>query len=454
MISSRRIAAFEAVFLLVAGLVSACPAFAQLHCEPYWTAAYKCMEHCGPCPNAGPVGPSPAEIQRQQEMAKAAREEAARKEAERLAAEKQARAEAADRAGVEAGNRGDWATAADKFMEALEDAPDSAEIRAHLDQAKIALENQTTSTEIAELRQRIENAITAANLDVVRERTENKITVERLNQMYDNMQPGLTSQPAVRAGGMDGLTNRVAFVYPVLLHPVTPNSPPARVLAASQPKIKEIDAEIRGAQEALRRLIASNGLDEEERAHWTEESEKATVDAKDLSLSLLIDLIGAHVDGLAEANREKRELVLDRLLKEADGNGPSKRIVSGYLSLVSTKKDLDRLQQEVRLAGKDNELRVRIRDFSMHEDTEFTRETFWDVVSQIGKVEELAGPSKDLLDAAYTIYRQAASFQRLSATEANNEKTLQAAASLGRYIVRLEARKQAAKAETAHQVVH
>lgn len=26
---------------------------AQLVCSPNWTAAYKCMEHCGPCPGGG-----------------------------------------------------------------------------------------------------------------------------------------------------------------------------------------------------------------------------------------------------------------------------------------------------------------------------------------------------------------------------------------------------------------
>ena len=29
---------------------------AQMVCQPYWTAAYKCMEHCGPCPSSGNGG--------------------------------------------------------------------------------------------------------------------------------------------------------------------------------------------------------------------------------------------------------------------------------------------------------------------------------------------------------------------------------------------------------------
>jgi hypothetical protein len=34
-------------------------AYAQ-HCEPYWTAEYKCMEGCGPCPSSGGAAAAPA----------------------------------------------------------------------------------------------------------------------------------------------------------------------------------------------------------------------------------------------------------------------------------------------------------------------------------------------------------------------------------------------------------
>jgi len=34
-------------------------AYAQ-HCEPYWTAEYKCMQGCGPCPSSGKAAAAPA----------------------------------------------------------------------------------------------------------------------------------------------------------------------------------------------------------------------------------------------------------------------------------------------------------------------------------------------------------------------------------------------------------
>jgi hypothetical protein len=40
-------------FIIAPLLLWAAPSSAQLHCNANWTAAYKCMEHCGPCPNTG-----------------------------------------------------------------------------------------------------------------------------------------------------------------------------------------------------------------------------------------------------------------------------------------------------------------------------------------------------------------------------------------------------------------
>src|SRR5229473_2643939 len=81
--------------------------------------------------------------------------------------------------------------------------------------------------------------------------------------------------------------------YPALLRPILANSHPAIVLSKSQPKIKEVDEEIHRAQEALRRLIESNKQSEEDRMEWTKESAEATIDAENLSVSLVIDLVGA-----------------------------------------------------------------------------------------------------------------------------------------------------------------
>ncbi|MGH9563391.1 MAG: hypothetical protein ACRD3S_18205, partial [Terracidiphilus sp.] len=133
------------------------------------------------------------------------------------------------------------------------------------------------------------------------------------------------------------------------------------------PDVRNIDKQIQQAQNALRALIKANATDDKEREYWVGQLEETTVEAQDLSISLIVDAFGARADELSTKNDEKREQVLNRLIAECDANGPSPRIVSGYKTLLGTKRDLDRLHQEIRLAGKENYLRARIRDFSMNE---------------------------------------------------------------------------------------
>ena len=161
-------------------------------------------------------------------------------------------------------------------------------------------------------------------------------------------------------------------------------------------------------------------------------------------MSLVIDLIGAHADELAEMSGKERDEVFNQLLNRAEKDGPRSSFHTAYGMMLNRKEELERLHNELRLAGKENDLRIKIRDFSVNNDTKPTWENLWDVVSQFKKVEDLAGPSKDLLDAAYTIYRQAASLDNLARIQSNQERTLQAAESLRRYIVKLEAQKRAA----------
>ncbi|MGH9563390.1 MAG: hypothetical protein ACRD3S_18200 [Terracidiphilus sp.] len=70
----------------------------------------------------------------------------------------------------------------------------------------------------------------------------------------------------------------------------------------------------------------------------------------------------------------------------------------------------------------------------------------WDVASQFQIVEDLTGPWADMLNASYTLYRQALNVQHLAAFQANNEKTYEASKTLGLLIRRLEAQKKQAKA--------
>jgi predicted amino acid-binding ACT domain protein len=222
------------------------------------------------------------------------------------------------------------------------------------------------------------------------------------------------------------------------------------VLAQSQTEIRDVDQKIRRAQFALRRLIESNTQSEEQRVEWVKVSEEATVEAQDLSLNLVLDLVDAHVDHLAKVRNEEGLDVLNHLMNRTPESGRKNSLHAAYGMLLGRKQELERIKSEIRFASKSQDLRQKISTFSLNRDTKYSWENLWDVVSQFKKVEEFSGPSKDLLDAAYTIYKQAASFENLSAIRANQEKTLQAAATLHKYIVRLEEQKRASKRPERH----
>lgn len=395
------------------------------------------MEHCGPCPviRTDPV------LQQQQYQLELARQRELKRQQEE--AERIQKAIDADNAGLEAARQGNWNQAAAYFINAIGIDPGNAEIRAHLDQANRELADMGNADTVMALRQRLQDARAASQIEAIRQQHEDREGEARLDMMIAKFE----SRSDTSVVDLRGLGNRP--LYPVLLRPVSPQSPPAKILAQYQPQIKTVDEEIHEAQEVLRRLIESNSKNQELREEWVKESNQATLDASDLSVSLFIDLIGAHVDHLAETNREERGVVLQHLLDRAEENGPQNSIHAAYGAVVNRKEELDRMASEVRLAGKTNDLRMKIRDFDMEKDKKPTWENLWDIITAFNKVEEMAGPTKDLLDAAYTIYRQAASWRALSIARSNDEKTLQAAASLQRYIQRLEARKLAEKTKTS-----
>ena len=385
-----------------------------------------------------PQGPSPEELRRRQEEQ---RQELQRQRE----AERQRNAEAADQKGLEAAGRGDWREAANQFIEALRFAPESSEIKAHLERAKTALADSSTAAEILALHQRVEDAIAAANLDAFKEGVEDDLTAQRLALMSESFRGQTVSVPSRDPVVVPGAAGGRQRLYPALKRPAVPGTPPAVVLARSQPEIRDVDQRIRRAQLALRRLIESNAHSEEERAEWVKVSEEATVEAQDLSVNLVIDLVDAHVDHLAKVRNEEGLDVLNRLLNRTPEGGQKNGLHAAFGMLLSRKEELERIKSEISLAGKSNDLRQKISTFDLNRGTEYSWENLWDVVNQFKKVEEFSGPYKDLLDAAYTIYKQAASFENLSAIRANQEKTLQAAATLHKYIVRLEEQKRAAK---------
>ncbi|MGB7546199.1 MAG: hypothetical protein WBM14_00485 [Terracidiphilus sp.] len=392
------------------------------------------MEHCGPCPRAS----APPRVYRTPQVSAPAVSVSDTPPPDP--------AIALIDVGDAAFERRDWDAAISSYKAALESRPGDEDILARLRNAinRRQMEinarvDEQGSADIAGVIRRVEDQTHAAPIESLLQHAEDESAAQRLSALFDNARNSAEAgaAPAVRAG--NGSTQPL---YPILLGPVPANSPPVKVLAQLQPQVRDIDREIGQAQEALRRLIESNAKGGEEREAWVKESEEATVDAQDLSLSLLLDLVGARADELADANKETRKVVLERLLAECDKNGPSKRIVDGYKTLVGTKKDLERLKQELRLAGKEDDLRVKIRDFSTDR-AEPNLEIVWNVVSQFQIVEDLTGPWEHMLNASYTIYRQATSMQRLAQFQENDEKTYQSSKVLGLLIRKLEAQKKA-----------
>ncbi len=239
---------------------------------------------------------------------------------------------------------------------------------------------------------------------------------------------------------------------------------PVRILERRQPEVMEVNRKIRQAQEALRRLIRSNGQSEDQRLEWTADSLDASEDAEKLSLTLVLDLIGAHVDYLAKVNKEERAQALNQLLSRTQAQSQEKGLHTIYGMLINRKEELERIQNEVMLADKTNNLHEKLADLKKANNSEFTREDMYEIVTQIkdavGVVTHkefpaavnLAGPAKDLLDSAYVIWKQAASMSRLSQIQGEQEKSLQAANSLRQYILKLEKQKQTASAGATGQV--
>jgi predicted amino acid-binding ACT domain protein len=279
---------------------------------------------------------------------------------------------------------------------------------------------------------------------------EDDLTAQRLVLMSESFRGQTVSVPLHEPVVVPVSAGARKRLYPALKRPVLSGTPPAMVLAQSQTEIRDVDQKIRRAQFALRRLIESNTQSEEQRVEWVKVSEEATVEAQDLSLNLVLDLVDAHVDHLAKVRNEEGLDVLNHLMNRTPESGRKNSLHAAYGMLLGRKQELERIKSEIRFASKSQDLRQKISTFSLNRDTKYSWENLWDVVSQFKKVEEFSGPSKDLLDAAYTIYKQAASFENLSAIRANQEKTLQAAATLHKYIVRLEEQKRASKRPERH----
>jgi tetratricopeptide (TPR) repeat protein len=238
------------------------------------------------------------------------------------------------------------------------------------------------------------------------------------------------------------------LMFPLFTHPLPPSTAAVKVLMTNQAQFAELDGQIERAKEALRRLIETNNAGNEERIEWEKESAEATTDAESLSVKLVLDLVGEQIDVMKKAKEKQAGKAMDKVLRAGDDAQKSEKALAKLEKLTEEQKRLETLKQTGRLTGKLNDLEEKTASMSDPKSKEFTREDFWDVISQLKAVEEKAGPSKDLLDSAYTIYRQAASLDHLAQIEETNDKILIAQKRLQTLIRQLEAKKQASKPPT------
>ena len=106
-------------------------AFAQ-HCEPYWTAAYSCMQGCGGCPANHPAQPAgPTQEQLNQDRDAKDLDEAAQDDIDK---------------GDEAYKAGDYAGAVKYFTHALSYEPDSDVAQENLRLAQLHLNQAAAAT--------------------------------------------------------------------------------------------------------------------------------------------------------------------------------------------------------------------------------------------------------------------------------------------------------------------
>lgn len=171
----------------IVGLVSMSPvAHGQSHCQPYWTAAYKCSQGCGSCgsssgggsgggytdPSGGLLGklwdgifnPGPSAADQ---------------------ADQQARA--ANQRGVEAYKKGDWATAISLFQQALQNDPGDPTYSQNLANAQANLANQ-------QARERAER-------EALDRQRANQVAANNMQQSIQNFAQTLNVAPV--SGGLD-----------------------------------------------------------------------------------------------------------------------------------------------------------------------------------------------------------------------------------------------------------
>lgn len=224
-----------------------------------------------------------------------------------------------------------------------------------------------------------------------------------------------------------------------------------QVLTARQKELAEVDRKLADAEKALERLKGQNEESEQQLEEWTESSEEASNDAERLGIALLLDLAGEDVEDLTQLNQLQRSEALNAVLNRLNGADLVPHAV--LKELIEESESLERAKTDVEAAGKLETLREKIED--LHKpvaDPRFSQEEVLDMEMAVNKpLEDAMGPFRDLTDAAYTVYKQAVSLDRMAVIEKNQEQSLKAAEALRQTVKTLVARKRALEQSSAKQ---
>jgi tetratricopeptide (TPR) repeat protein len=380
------------VILSVSSAIAAEPAWwtqQKRDCGLSPSLDYETWKRMGsPC-TRGPSGPSAAEIAAQQAAAAQRQREAAAQQ------RRDAEATAQNNRGLDAWKEQDWATAADCFEKAVQNAPD----------------NQTYKDNLAAANQKL------------KEQRDHEIAVHNMQQSIQNWAQTLSAAPS--SGEMDFMSAEPArptleFGDPNIVEPV--------LIKASIQSLSKIQAEIQGVQEALKRLTRSTSIDANERKEWEKRSADALRDSYALGADTTANVLTAYTQRQIDAAKKELWRANDMLASETDPNR-REQLHTAFSALNDRKVELEQAKDAVEKAHDAVDILKKAQDITYskdQEDSESLIEKAWNVCDKLKILPGWASPAKIIVDASYDIMVQAFSAQRINALDANSEQYLKA----------------------------
>jgi hypothetical protein len=359
-----------------------------------------CQGGCEGDRHTPPPGPSPEEIARQQRIA----------DAHRLNDE-----------GNQAYRRADYATAIDLYLQALDKTPDDATIKKNLTNARAAKKKRDDE----EAFRARANAASASLKGVSPDDIELKSSGESSLDLKGSAGSGA---PLAIKGHNSGSVGPSAVAADV-----------AAIVLIRQPDMASLQDEIKRTQEDLKQLKKSSTLDASERNEWEKEAEESMGDARLLGFNLSLDFLGAHIGHqLESANGELNSNLQALSSGVGAGDGDSSRragLHTAFAILKNRRDELQRIQGEIKLAQNLEEIREQLNTID-GKGSESTPELIYHLLDKFDSADKV-GPAKDLIDSAYTIYREATSFSLLSTFNDNADRYLEASTKLSQRMVTL-----------------